>query len=662
MKQHIKSFAIVALIIAATVGLPLTVNAIDRATARRFAENNILFYDPSGSSGCSSTAQASTVLAGIQPSVQSGTNLENAKLVLARLTADGYSPIAAAAIAGNLEWEGGFYPCKVENGSYDTHDNKYNSGASCDTINKLIDAYGNNYILELRKKNGEGTGRAGVGIVQWTSEGRQQGLIDLANGRGVKVTDLDVQVDFLVQELQSWRSNEDVSHRSSVDILNDVANGADGLIQATWRIYRYYETPATSFKWEGGSGDSQGSQNKKQPTDPLTLNETDHAGAYKEFYQRRLSSALYYLNLLESGGQVGTGSGTSPISGSDVAVIIDGNTPESLKSALSEKLSGIEFVSDFSSSRKYIIYTARMTEAIGKEEIENIAASVPADKTIFFVNNQVSTINAVKEVAGSKENVRALDYTSGTEADLANKAYQAVQAVINAKKRSFDPCVGGQLEGVTYKELNGFKYAFPLLGATQKNYLYADSRNGSSGLSHVTYGYDFSKPLIASYGVSNSWHHDYPAMDLGLKYDSNVHAHEYSAGAKVVALVDGQITTYSEYNRGSASQSPQKCASIFFEGVDGRTYWIGHTTYKEEYAQLKSAEKIAAGTVIGEIGPSQCTGNNSQAHVHIDNRNCGPTNGVESDGAHYCEERNGVNYSSYIIDIVIQLAKEIPES
>ena len=46
MKQRLISFAAIALILATSLGLPLTVNAIDRATIRRYAENNILFYNP----------------------------------------------------------------------------------------------------------------------------------------------------------------------------------------------------------------------------------------------------------------------------------------------------------------------------------------------------------------------------------------------------------------------------------------------------------------------------------------------------------------------------------------------------------------------------------------------------------------------------------------
>ncbi len=48
MKQRVQNFLAIAIILASTLALPLTANALDRATIRRYAENNILFYDPNG--------------------------------------------------------------------------------------------------------------------------------------------------------------------------------------------------------------------------------------------------------------------------------------------------------------------------------------------------------------------------------------------------------------------------------------------------------------------------------------------------------------------------------------------------------------------------------------------------------------------------------------
>ena len=61
MKQRLTSFAAIALILATSLGLPLTVNAIDRATIRRYAENNILFYNPEDGNVISTVKVCKTV-------------------------------------------------------------------------------------------------------------------------------------------------------------------------------------------------------------------------------------------------------------------------------------------------------------------------------------------------------------------------------------------------------------------------------------------------------------------------------------------------------------------------------------------------------------------------------------------------------------------------
>lgn len=48
---------------------------------------------------------------------------------------------------------------------------------------------------------GQPTPNVGFGIAQWTTPGRQQGLIDLAKQQGKPVTDLNVQLDYAWQEL-----------------------------------------------------------------------------------------------------------------------------------------------------------------------------------------------------------------------------------------------------------------------------------------------------------------------------------------------------------------------------------------------------------------------------------------------------------------------------
>ena len=44
-------------------------------------------------------------------------------------------------------------------------------------------------------------GTTGYGLCQWTSSGRQQGLLDFANSRGTKTSDTDTQLEFMLKEI-----------------------------------------------------------------------------------------------------------------------------------------------------------------------------------------------------------------------------------------------------------------------------------------------------------------------------------------------------------------------------------------------------------------------------------------------------------------------------
>ena len=44
-------------------------------------------------------------------------------------------------------------------------------------------------------------GATGYGLCQWTSSGRQQGLLDFANSRGTKASDTDTQLEFMLKEI-----------------------------------------------------------------------------------------------------------------------------------------------------------------------------------------------------------------------------------------------------------------------------------------------------------------------------------------------------------------------------------------------------------------------------------------------------------------------------
>lgn len=280
MKQRLKSFAIVALIVAATLGLPLTVNAIDRATIRRFAENNILFYNPESTGGCSSvSASMGSLFSGATANFPT-THKDNAIKIMEELINGGFSPAAAAGIAGNIAWESDFLPCLVEG---------YSLAAGCNlvTTNKSIKG------LQKGPGAGEGGGEAGFGIVQWTDANRKQGLIDLADQKGASVKDIDIQTEYLVSELEHWTNKVSFTQKE----LNNLAAGQDGFVMVTWRIYKYFEAPGSSSWVNRNIG---GRKNLEEvPADPHDLDKEKHAAAWYEFVERRLPAALAALEWLK---------------------------------------------------------------------------------------------------------------------------------------------------------------------------------------------------------------------------------------------------------------------------------------------------------------------------------------------------------------------------
>ena len=92
--------------------------------------------------------------------VEVNDNRTTEEVVWDYLKAAGYSDIQVAGIIGNLYQESGLNPARVES-------------------------------------NGEG-----IGLVQW-SFGRKQSLINYASSKGVDWSDLEIQLEFLVSELDS---------------------------------------------------------------------------------------------------------------------------------------------------------------------------------------------------------------------------------------------------------------------------------------------------------------------------------------------------------------------------------------------------------------------------------------------------------------------------
>ena len=128
----------------------------------------------------------------------------NALKVYQRLSKEGYSNIAIAAILGNLQRESGINPKSCQDG-------------------KEYDDYPPEYIND---------NFMGYGMAQWTWYTRSQGLVDLAASQHKHSGDYDVQEDYLVYELNGY---------SEVAPGSDFATKETDLGTATYLFLKVFE-------------------------------------------------------------------------------------------------------------------------------------------------------------------------------------------------------------------------------------------------------------------------------------------------------------------------------------------------------------------------------------------------------------------------------------
>lgn len=118
----------------------------------------------------------------------------------------------SAGIVGNLIWESGVDPTRVQGEGYRTF-------SSADEI----------------------TAGTGYGIAQWTSGGRQQAWINFAEEKGLPVTDLGLQLEYLWYELTN---NPNYGYEELIEAGDDAR-------QATWIFLVFFERPAATSGYEG---------------------------------------------------------------------------------------------------------------------------------------------------------------------------------------------------------------------------------------------------------------------------------------------------------------------------------------------------------------------------------------------------------------------------
>lgn len=141
----------------------------------------------------------------------------------------GISKAGAAGLMGNLQAESGLQAFNVENHRY----NKNLSYAEEDR------AYFND-IYSGKTQFVKPSGNFGWGLAQWTSPDRKQKLWDLAESRGKKVDDLNVQLDHLWNELSAMKKTDTDGKRKS---LAQILSRTNNLTEASNTVLWDFEGP-----------------------------------------------------------------------------------------------------------------------------------------------------------------------------------------------------------------------------------------------------------------------------------------------------------------------------------------------------------------------------------------------------------------------------------
>lgn len=133
-----------------------------------------LFAGAIGLSLSTSSSSCTCPTSSVIPTDTTLTGSNNKQIALNYFISKGLTPQQSAGILGNLMAESGVNPKRVQSTPTPSGDR--------DTI--TVD------------------NKTGYGIAQWTSRGRQQGLVDFANSRGMSIQgDLGLQLDYLMKEL-----------------------------------------------------------------------------------------------------------------------------------------------------------------------------------------------------------------------------------------------------------------------------------------------------------------------------------------------------------------------------------------------------------------------------------------------------------------------------
>lgn len=307
-------------------------------------------------------------------------------------------------------------------------------------------------------------------------------------------------------------------------------------------------------------------------------------------------------------------------------------------------------------------------DSLTQEGLQGIVDKINADGAhqIVFVNNygrsgtvyDYSSNNAaMAAVAAANPNVAVADWAAivaANEAEILDDDYhptigkgtEAFAKVIadtlsggglgSGMYVNTDNCTndtGSSLGGVTFAEIGGYRYAFPILDATKENYL----RNTAELKSAYS---EFGNVSVLS--APTNWYHHHgsqqvnepPSADMGIavrltnmaERDAQYYINNYgssgasgsardypyyaSSGAKVVATIGGTLHWYNESRNGASY-----CSDLKIAGDDGHNWYYIHIL-RDDNLYSRADRRVEAGEVISEIGTPECA-DTTQSHLHF---------------------------------------------
>ena len=144
--------------------------------------------------------------------------MDNAKKIWDKLISAGFTPAGAAGLMGNLQAESGLNPQNLQNSfekKLGLSDASYTAAVDCGAYGSFV------------------TDGAGYGLAQWTYSSRKADLHKFAKDAGKSIGDLDMQVDFLLQEL-----------KASFPAVWDKLRTTDSVREASDCVLLQFERPA----------------------------------------------------------------------------------------------------------------------------------------------------------------------------------------------------------------------------------------------------------------------------------------------------------------------------------------------------------------------------------------------------------------------------------